>query len=225
MKNLQKDFFHKITQNKDIKQDKSLALYRDLVFYRYEEVLKNAFPILEKNISSQMFISLVEAFLKKGAKSQYIWKMPKEFKEFLCQKKEHKKLPFLKDLLWFEWIEIELLMQDYTKTKISKLSFKKRYKLSKIARIKKLDYKIHLHEFDKKDECVLLVYYDKNIKHTIYREISFIFYDFLKAVLKSGFEKSLKQVCKKYNLNMKNSKKEFEKAFRELVLLGIFIKA
>ncbi len=223
MKDLQKDFFYKVSK-KISSENKAIALYQDLIFHRFYEVLSNAYPIFSQNISDEKFKEMVQEFLEFGAKNEYIWKMPKEFKKFLCSNKKYKNIKYLKDLLWFEWIEIELFMQNYKNLKKSRFSWRDKYILNKNARMKKMDYKIHFQNLDKKEKCAILAYYDVKIQAVMYREISLFMYDFLKLARKKSLKKSTTIACKKNNLDENKSKKILKKALKELISLGVLIK-
>ncbi len=223
MKNKQSDFFKRVI-GKTPTKDRAIFLYQDLIFHRYYEVLSNAYPIFTQQISDAKFRKMINEFLQKGAKSEYIWRLPKEFKNFTCKNKKYQNLKFLKDLLWFEWIEIELFMKDYKRAKKSEFSWKEKYVLNKNAKIRKMKYKIHLHQFDKKEKNVLLVYYDVKMQAVMYRELSFLMYDFLKLAKKMPISKAFKVISKKNNFNKKKSKKMFKKALKELMFLGVLIK-
>ncbi|PSM53072.1 hypothetical protein CBLAS_1848 [Campylobacter blaseri] len=223
MKDLQKDFFYKISRRKP-SEDKAITLYQNLVFQRYYEILSNAYPIFASIIPDDKFKKMVQDFLEFGARNEYVWKMPKEFGKYLTSSKKYKNLPYTKDLLWFEWIEIELFMKNYDDFEKSKFSLKSNYILNKNAKIKKLKYKVHLKDLENKEKCALLAYYDTQSKIVIYRELSLSMYEFIKLMKHNSFKKSSKIICKKYDLEKKESKKILKKALKELVNLGVLIK-
>ncbi len=93
-----------------IKPDRMLH-YRRLIRNVFEETLSKAFPITVEVLTDEEWAELVETFmLKARPQSPFIWKMPFEFYEFVANEdfaaKFHR--PYLDDLLFFEWIEIEL---------------------------------------------------------------------------------------------------------------------
>src|SRR5690606_9540893 len=55
-----------------------------------------------------------EFFCNHPCQNPQVWSMPKEFYEYLVKSRHSLliKYPFLQDLLWFEWIELELFMME-----------------------------------------------------------------------------------------------------------------
>lgn len=73
--------------------------------------LEQAFPITEKILSNEEWNSLVMKFIENhDSQTPQIWKLPLEFCEFVKEKNYQEELgkPWLNDLLYFEWIEIEI---------------------------------------------------------------------------------------------------------------------
>jgi hypothetical protein len=88
--------------------------YRRLVYNIIDDTLEGAYPITRSFLSEEEWHGLVNDFFAKHAcKHPSIWKMPYEFYEFLSEKDHHlkDKYPFLTDLLYFEWLEIEVHTQ------------------------------------------------------------------------------------------------------------------
>lgn len=219
-----KFFFEQITSQKEIKpEQKAVKLYNDLVFHRFNEVLSNANPVFYENIDKNDFESLVREFIKTGAKTPFIWQIPNEFRKFI-KKTKIKNMPFAKDLLWFEWIELKLFMEDYSDFTYSKFKWKNRYKVSKSAKIKKLNYKVHLQQFDKKEDTILLVFYHIALFEVAYKEISPLLYEYLKLLEIFTAKKALSKISKKYKIKKTKLQDIFKDALAELCNLGILIK-
>lgn len=221
----QSSFFTKTISSKKSKNQKALNLYKDLVFHRFNEVLSNANPIFYENIETKKFEKLVREFMKSGAKTDLIWQVPNEFRTFIKKQKEiKKKFPYIDDLLWFEWIEIKLLMQDYTNFKYSKFSKKSSYRLSKSAKIKKLSYKVYERDFETKGEFYLLSYYDFEKYEVIYREISEFMYVFLKLISKMSIDEALSKSAKENKISKKELNEVLKEPLKQLCSLGILSK-
>lgn len=85
--------------------------YRRLIRNVFEDTLSRAFPITVEVLTAEEWDELVQAFMLKAIpQTPFIWKMPFEFYEFVVNEDFATKFnrPYLDDLLFFEWIEIEL---------------------------------------------------------------------------------------------------------------------
>jgi len=85
--------------------------YRRLVFNVVNDSLETAYPITRDILSNEQWDDLVNDFFQKhDPKSPQIWKLPFEFYQYCLEKNyaELLKMEFLNDLLYFEWIEIEV---------------------------------------------------------------------------------------------------------------------
>ncbi|MGB0885430.1 MAG: DNA-binding domain-containing protein [Chitinophagales bacterium] len=94
----------------ELRQDR-MPHYRRLVFNITKNTLKQAYPITFKLFNNAQWEEVVDDYFKNHNAQEYrIWLMPKEFYEYLVEKKYAEKynMPFLNDLLLFEWIEIEV---------------------------------------------------------------------------------------------------------------------
>ena len=104
--------------------EESAQVYRDLVRNGIEDTLRRAYPIAHAylhriestaiNASSlSLWNTLVDRFIAEGnLQTPELWRMPENFLEFIIDQKsaETYNLPYLEDLLEFEWSEIELFM-------------------------------------------------------------------------------------------------------------------
>ena len=85
--------------------------YRRLTYNIIKSALSTAYPIAKKTLTDDEWIAMVDDyFANHKMNSPLVWKMPFEFYEF-CQEKEYGEKfgkPYLNDLLYFEWIEIEV---------------------------------------------------------------------------------------------------------------------
>jgi hypothetical protein len=186
-------------------------VYKALVFHRFFEVLSNAFPLWYEEVNKEKFKKSLYEFMRYGAKSDVMWEMPNEYRKFLKKSKFFKETKYLNDLLWFEWIEVKLMMKSSKSKKIKKFSFKNEYKLSSSACVKKLKYKVfEKGSFNEKSNFYLLAYYDFDEEMVFYREISELLYLFLKELEKKG----LKSAIKKIALSSQESKTKVKEFFK-----------
>lgn len=221
--NAQKELVDIAFANKKLpKNSQGLKIYKSLVLHRFFEVLSNGYPIFFQKISEKRFEKIVYEFMRYGAKSTVMWKMPDEFRKFIKKSKVLKDIPYINDLLWFEWIEVELMMKNYKLQKSKKFSFKNEYKLNKNSILKKLKYKVFEDgSYDKKGEYYLLAYYDFNDYQVYYREISELMYLFLKELDKNGLKKAIKSIADMSDEKKKSVKEFFKEPLDELVSLNI----
>lgn len=220
----QKEFVEVVTQQKPLpKKDKNaLRVYQELVFHRFYEVISNALPIFNELIETKRLEELIIAFIHNGARTPLIWQMPNEFRKFVKQHPElFSDMPYINDLLWFEWIEIRLFMQDYTHTSKQNFRFKKFYQLSKGARIKKLSYKVYEKEFTTQGDYFVLAYYDKKARQVFYREVSEFMYRYIKALKTQNANDAVTAMSTRYGLDNKEVKDVLKDALKELCTLGV----
>ena len=88
-----------------------LKTYRELVFGVVEDTLQSAYPITYKLLGEDQWLRLAEDFFAKHKCSNpQIWKMPFELIEHVQNTNYDKKIkkPWLTELLYFEWLEVEV---------------------------------------------------------------------------------------------------------------------
>lgn len=102
---------------------KNITQYRRLVFNIVDDILESAFPLTRNLLSAKEWALLTKDFLSDHpCSSPQVWYMPKELHQYLSSTKHPliEKYPYLLELLWFEWLEIELyMMADQTMTYLS----------------------------------------------------------------------------------------------------------
>ncbi|MCB0806854.1 MAG: putative DNA-binding domain-containing protein [Bacteroidales bacterium] len=89
--------------------------YRRLVYNVVNDSLVSAFPLTVDFLSQKQWNTLVNDFFSRHkSQSARVWEMPKEFCEFFSASPTplFSTYPFLTDLLWFEWFEIEIFMME-----------------------------------------------------------------------------------------------------------------
>ena len=97
---------------------KHVKHYRRLVYNIIDDILESAFPIFHEFASEELWTEMVNDFFSRhNCQTPQVWKVPGEFYEYAVEQnwKEKYKLPFLEDLLLFEWIEMDIhTMKDET---------------------------------------------------------------------------------------------------------------
>lgn len=146
--------------------------YRRMVFNVALDTLESAFPITKKYIDEDIFEAMAHQFFTEhSCSSPLLWQMPLEFHNFA---KEHQfaekfHLPFLNDLLWFEWLEIELFMMEnksYPVVQSEGDVFKNVLEFNPEHKIIKLQYPVHIKDpeqaLKEKGDYFLLAYREKD---------------------------------------------------------------
>ncbi len=85
--------------------------YRRLISNVVHDTLRTAFPITVAALEESQWEELVQDFFSEGIpQTPQVWKLPFEFYEYHAGRETGKRLdlPFLDDLLYFEWMEIEI---------------------------------------------------------------------------------------------------------------------
>ena len=92
----------------------NISQYRRLVFDIIDDMLQSAYPLTHDLLSHKEWNQLAKEFLSNhSCSSPQVWYMPKELHEYLAALPNHPLLtqyPYLLELLWFEWLEVELYM-------------------------------------------------------------------------------------------------------------------
>ncbi len=96
-------------------KSENIGHYRRLVFNTVDDMLQSAFPLSHKLLKNRKWQSLTHEFFSTHAcQSPQVWYMPKEFYQYLEQRRPEilSNYPVLLELLWFEWLEIEMFMME-----------------------------------------------------------------------------------------------------------------
>lgn len=93
-----------------------LAVYLDLHRNNIDEAIDKMYPLTRLVLKDKRWKKLVDAFVaEEECSSPFYWQMPRFLMEFVKKNNWAKKfkVPYLDDLMHFEWIEVELeLMPD-----------------------------------------------------------------------------------------------------------------
>jgi len=210
----QKDLFNQILSQKSTK-DERISIYQELVFMRFEEVIKSSLPIFSNSISKNKLTKLIKEFISYGAKSYFVYKVPFEFFDYLkkynlISKKE-------KELLEFESKQIKIYTAN-KKTRATKYSQKKQYKLSQNANITKTSYNI-LNTNDKTQ--YILTYKDNDNYGIYYIQITETLYLFLKLLRNKTIKKAIKLISKHKNIKYKELEEILLIAVKNFATKGI----
>lgn len=89
------------------------AVYRRLVFSGICDTLERGYPVAYHLLQGERWDHLVQTFFaKRRVATPYLWQVPREFRDYVKQERfgEQWTLPYLDDLLQFEWLEIGVHM-------------------------------------------------------------------------------------------------------------------
>lgn len=125
--------------------------YRRLVYNVVRDTMNSAYPISVAALGEEQWDVLVQDFFSNGIpQTPQIWKLPFEFYQYHASRETGIKIgkPYLEDLLYFEWIEIEVHTMpdrpfpDYVENGnifTDRLAFNPEYEVIR------LDYPVHLY--------------------------------------------------------------------------------
>lgn len=85
--------------------------YRRLVYNVVKNTMNQAYPITRSALDSTIWEEMVNTFFSEHTThSPQVWKLPLEFYEYhySVDTAKHLNLPYLNDLLYFEWLEIKI---------------------------------------------------------------------------------------------------------------------
>lgn len=169
--------------------------------------LEQAFPIAEEILTDSEWNGLVMDFIARNdSQTPQIWKLPYEFYEFVMKNnyQDTLKKPWLNDLLYFEWIEIEIhTMPDLPITKY----LEKEISPSDILifnpehKIIKLNYPVHLYSvelaLDKKANYFVLVFREQDTGNVRFMDLTILYAVLLEklAAEQQAFGNALKEIA------------------------------
>ncbi|MGB5793358.1 hypothetical protein, partial [Poseidonibacter sp.] len=100
-------FFDIITNQKENPSSNAYKVYQRLVYYRFEEIIKNTFPEFIKNISEKKLEKSIFEFLKNPPNTPFVWKIANDYRKFVKKNKIFDSKKYLYELLYFDWIEVK----------------------------------------------------------------------------------------------------------------------
>ena len=197
-KDIQDRFFDILIDQKDGFDGTAINVYQKLVFMRYEEVIKNSIPLFVDEVSQKELEKCINLFMKDTPETPFVWQVPNDFRKFVKKQKLFHDRKYLYELLYYDWIEIEIYMKEYKLKKQKKFSWKNSYKLSNSARIKTFQYDLINKKYDAKRENYLVIYYDFTIQDV------------------------LKRICKENEIDYKEAKEVLQEPLHELFINRVF---
>lgn len=177
-------------------KEENLHHYRRLVYNIITDILETAYPITYSYLDNEIWNELVnEYFSVHKCKTTQVWRMPLEFYDYCIEKKISEKLniPFLNDLLYFEWLELDVHTmedQDYPDFKTEGDFLSDQIALNPEYRIIPLSYPVHTTApgeelLSKKGNYFLLVYRERESGNVQFVDLS-MFYTYILENLVNG---------------------------------------
>jgi hypothetical protein len=213
-------FFQSIRQG-DAKRYQHGDIYEKLIFYRFEEALLATYPMFHAQMSQKRWKKLIKAFIATETTTPFIWKMPKKFGKFVHS--QMKKPKYLKDLLWYEWMEVELMMASRKQPKTDKIDFSKPYKIGKSARVRRFSYPVMYGAFKPKGDYWVVMYQSAS-GDVAWMEVTPFMGELLKRCDgRKPLKQSVKKMAKKYGIDRKDAKAVLEKGLKGFLKEGVLI--
>jgi hypothetical protein len=125
--------------------------YRRLVSNVVSGTIAQAYPITRKVLSEEEWNYMFDSFfIEHDAQTPILWKLPYEFYLYASEKSydEHFNKPWLIELLWFEWLEIEVhMMADENYESVQKKGeiMTDQIIINRDSRLIQLEYPVHLY--------------------------------------------------------------------------------
>ncbi|MGZ4099672.1 MAG: HvfC/BufC N-terminal domain-containing protein [Bacteroidia bacterium] len=174
----------------------NLHTYRRLCYNIAADVIETAYPITYSFLETEIWDKLVRGFYAEHkCQTPQVWRMPLEFYDYCLEKNLTEKLsiPFLNDLLYFEWLELDVhTMEDieYPKTKLKGDWMNDRIAMNPEYRLIKLSYPVHTMApteglAEKKGDYFLLIYREKESGNVQFIDLS-MFYTYILENLING---------------------------------------
>jgi hypothetical protein len=202
--------------------DPGLTIQKSLVLHRFHEVISHAFPLWYARVEEDAFVASLYAFMQQGAQSPQIWKTPDAYRKFIHTEQLFRQMPYVDDLLWFEWIEVALIMRYYSPVEVSTFSYDKAYRLSESGVLKNLNFKVFETDgIEQSGTYHLLAYYDFDTDSVFFREISEVLMLFLDTLDHSSLTEAITAIAELSESTEAEVMVFFEDTLRELLALRV----
>ena len=220
---IQDRFFDILMDQKQGFSKTPIGVYQKLVYTRYEEVIKNSMPLLIDEISHNELEKSIIKFMKDTSTTPFVWQIPNDYRKFVKKNKIFDDKKYLYELMYYDWVEIEIYMKEYKLKEQKRFSYKKSYTLSQSSRIKRFKYDIIGNEYSSKRENFLVIYYDFTTNDVLFREINQLIYELFKRLnKKQSIGEVLKEICKENDIDFKEAKELLQAPLEELHLYRVF---
>jgi len=215
---VQDRFIDIISEQKENSTNSVYNVYQKLVFYRYEEIVKTTFIEFCKYISEDELEKSIYEFLKNPPSTPFVWQIANDYRKFVKKQKLFHDRKYLYELLYFDWIEVEIYMKEYKKIKVKDFDWNKSYKLAPSARLKTFNFDIINKEHESKRENFLIIYYDYKSDEVLFREINQFLYVLIKqSNKKQSILEILEALCIENEIDLQEAKTVLYEPLKELL--------
>ncbi|MFT6441689.1 MAG: hypothetical protein ACJASM_001226 [Salibacteraceae bacterium] len=209
-----------------------LPHYRRLVYNVIYDTLASAYPITKAYLGKEKWKLLVDDFFKNFPnQNAQIWRMPYGLFEYLNDypNPHSEAFPFLAELVYFEWLEIELYAEKDLALKQNSSTLDS-VNLNPHHRIIQLKYPFHFLSVDeaiKAPKTTFIVLFRNLENYKIeFSEVSVLVAKVLEALPENNFDflHSMKKVAAQYNLtDIAIIEKQADKLLIKFKQLGLFL--
>ncbi len=185
----------------------NLYQYRRLVFNIACDTLETAYPITYSFLPNEQWQELTHTFFTEHkCQTTQVWKMPLEFYHYCKEKNISEKLnlPFLNDLLYFEWLELEVhTMEDlaYPPTKEIGSWLEEAIAINPEHKLVSFNYPVHTTSptdnlIEKLGNYFLLIYREKDTGNVQFIDLSMLYVFVIEGIAN---EKNLSEILGEAN--------------------------
>ena len=217
-RDIQERFLEILQNQKENETTNAYKVYQKLVYYRYEEIIRSTFVQFVKYLSEKELEDSIYEFLKNPPKTQFVWKIANDYRKFVKKQNIFKDKKFLYELLYFDWIEVEIFMKEYKEEKDSIFSWNNSYKLASSARVKEFRFDIINLNYEDIRQNYLIIYLDFYREEVLYREINQFIYVLIKRCKNNSLKSVLKELCLENDIDLNEAKSILEEPLKELIL-------
>jgi len=202
-----------------------VRIYKELVHYRFDEVIRNAMPDFCDVLGEERLDALIYDFIQSKPKSPFVWKVPGLFMGYLLDFHRVDDIAYAQDLMWFESIEVDLLMGVYEKPKAEVFNWDENFSLSKSMRMKVLHHAVNQNNFEKVDEHPLVMYYAFEEFEIHFQEITPFMFRFLSYLEDMLPQEALMSICADFSIKEEDEVKALlQGALENFSVLNIITK-
>lgn len=223
----QKRFFELVTAQTPLYAEfgNPINTYKELIHYRFKEVIYAAFPRFLELIKEDMINELIVSFIKSRPQTPFIWKMPDEFRHFLTKTDLSRTYPFMHDMLWFEWIEVEIFMGNYQPQINQNFNWENFYTLSPSARMKELHYPVYYDgAYEEGGIYPLLMFYNFQTHDVHFQEITPFLQQLIMGLDTMPLNLSLQKLCQTYDIEVAEVQELLEETLKGFLQSNILIE-
>ena len=217
--------------------DGRLPHYRRLVLNVVSGTISQAYPITRKVLSEEEWQeSFVRFFVEHDAQTPILWKLPYEYYLYVRDHDYAGKFnkPWLNELLWFEWLEIEVhMMPDENQEHYLKQGdlMNDMLVLNKDSRLIRLEYPVHLYPLaeveERKGNYYLLIYREQETGTVRFVNLSVLHAWLLERILladRSSVKDLLPELLSEFKIqNMDSPEDQLNKFLSEMFDDGVIL--